>query len=88
MIIRRVNDSKVVAISQESHADVAAQFAAHWGNERFARLEPYESMVFGTIYHDSGHRDMEANLPIDRKAACPITFAARHPRYETANPTT
>jgi len=79
MIIRRVNDSKVVAISQESHADVAAQFAAHWGNERFARLEPYDSMVFGTIYHDSGHRDMEANLPIDPESGLPYNFRGAPP---------
>ena len=79
MIIRRLTDEKVVAISQESHADVAAQFAAHWGNERFARLEPYQSMLFGTVYHDSGHREMEAALPIDPETGLPYNFRGAPP---------
>jgi hypothetical protein len=58
-------------ISQEGHADVAAQFAAHWGNDAFSRLKPYGSMVFGTTYHDSGHREMEADLPIDVERGLP-----------------
>ena len=37
MIIRQLTDGHVLAISQESHADVAAQFAAHWGGGGFAR---------------------------------------------------
>jgi Protein of unknown function (DUF3891) len=79
MIVRRVNDSKILAISQESHADIAAQFAAHWGGAEFARLEPYQSMVFGTTYHDSGHREMEASLPIDPSTGLPYNFRGAPP---------
>src|SRR5579862_6849913 len=79
MIIRHLSNDNVVVISQESHADVAAQFAAHWGNERFARLEPYQSMVFGTVYHDSGHREMEANLPVDPATSLPYNFRGAPP---------
>jgi Protein of unknown function (DUF3891) len=32
-------------ITQNDHGDLAGQFAAHWGNEQFARLRPYSSMV-------------------------------------------
>jgi hypothetical protein len=52
-------------IPQEQHADVSAQFAAHWGNADFATPEPYDSVVFATTYHDSGHREIEAGLPVD-----------------------
>ncbi len=79
MIIRRLNDSDVLAISQESHADVAAQFAAHWGNDRFSRLEPFQSVLFGTVYHDSGHREMEADLPIDPATGLPYNFRGAPP---------
>jgi hypothetical protein len=74
MIVRRMPDGSALLISQEGHADVAAQFAAHWGNDEFSTLDPYQSMVFATIYHDSGHREMEADLPIDPERGLPYNF--------------
>src|SRR5437660_3585207 len=65
MIRRDLPDGTSLLIPQEHHADVSAQFAAHWGNDDFARPNPYESVVFATIYHDSGHREVEAGLPVD-----------------------
>jgi hypothetical protein len=41
-------------ISQNDHGDLAGQFAAHWGNDRFAKLEPYQSMVLAAETHDNG----------------------------------
>ena len=79
MIVRELPDGTALVISQEGHADVAAQLAAHWGNDRFARLEPYLPMVFGTIYHDSGHREMEAALPIDVEKGLPYPFRGAPP---------
>ena len=58
-------DDKTFMITQEEHADLAAQFAAHWGNQQFCKLEPYDTMVFAAIYHDSQYREVEADLPID-----------------------
>jgi hypothetical protein len=74
MITRDLPDGTSLAILQEDHADVAAQLAAHWGNDRFARLDPYQTMVFGTIYHDSGHREMEADLPVDVEKGLPYAL--------------
>jgi hypothetical protein len=71
MIVRELPDGTALLIGQESHADVAAQLAAHWGNAAFSRLDPYQSVVFGTAYHDSGHREMEADLPIDVETGLP-----------------
>src|SRR4029453_16704971 len=71
MIKRDLQDGTSLFILQEDHADLAAQFAAHWGNERFAKLEPYESMVFAGIYHDSDHRETEADIPIDSEKELP-----------------
>jgi hypothetical protein len=64
MIVRELTGNRVLLLGQEDHADVSAQFAAHWGNEQFARLQPYDTMVFGTIYHDSQFRPVEAALAI------------------------
>jgi hypothetical protein len=74
MITRELSNGTSLVMLQEDHADLAAQFAAHWGNERFARLDPHRTMVFGTIYHDSGHREMEADLPIDVEKGLPYAL--------------
>jgi hypothetical protein len=65
MIVRELPDGRVLAITQENHADLSAQFAAHWGSGAFARLAPYETLVFATTYHDSGHREVDAEVPFD-----------------------
>lgn len=65
------SDQKTFMIPQEEHADLAAQFAAHWGNDKFARLAPYDTMVFAAVYHDSQYREAEADLPIDLEMGRP-----------------
>ena len=79
MIIRELTDGQVLAISQENHADVAAQFAAHWGGGRLAPLTPYNPMLFGVVYHDSGHREMEAALAINPETGLPYNFRGAPP---------
>lgn len=64
-------EEKTFMIPQEEHADLAAQFAAHWGNKQFAKLVPYDTMVFAAIYHDSQYREVEADLPIDLDSGRP-----------------
>ncbi len=39
------SDNHYRMITQNDHGDLAGQFAAHWGNQQFARLKPYQSMV-------------------------------------------
>ena len=65
-------------ISQNDHGDLAGQFAAHWGNEQFARLEPYQSMVLAAETHDNGWWDWDIYPSIDEQGA-PIPFT-RTPR--------
>lgn len=79
MFARELADGSFLMIEQEDHTDLAAQFAAHWGNERFSRPEPYQSVVFGTTYHDSGHREMEADLPIDVERGIPYAIGRTPP---------
>lgn len=86
MIVRELADGRVMAITQENHADLSAQFAAHWGNDTFAKLTPYETMVFATTYHDSSHRDIDAEVPFDVENCRPYghrNLAAEWRRPET-----
>lgn len=71
MVIRDLKDGSSILSSQEDHAELAAQFAAHWGNKDFAKLRPYQSMVFATTYHDSGFRDWEGHPPINMEKGRP-----------------
>src|ERR1044071_3124738 len=65
-------------ISQNDHGDLAGQFAAHWGNDRFAKLEPYSSMVLAAETHDNGWGGWGIYPSIDEPGA-PIPFT-RTPR--------
>jgi hypothetical protein len=65
-------------ISQNDHGDLAGQFAAHWGNDRFAKLEPYQSMVLAAETHDNGWWDWDIYPSIDEHGV-PIPFT-RTPR--------
>ncbi len=65
-------------IAQNDHGDLAGQFAAHWGNDRFAKLEPYASMVLAAETHDNGWWDLDIYPSIDEQGA-PIPFT-RTPR--------
>jgi hypothetical protein len=65
-------------ISQNDHGDLAGQFAAHWGNDRFAKPEPYQSMVLAAETHDNGWWDWDIYPSIDQNGA-PIPFT-RTPR--------
>jgi Protein of unknown function (DUF3891) len=65
-------------ITQNDHGDLAGQFAAHWGNDKFARLRPYQSMVLAAEAHDSGWWNWDINPSVDHDGV-PLTFS-RTPR--------
>lgn len=90
MIVRELADGRVMAITQENHADLSAQFASHWGNDTFAKLTPYDTMVFATTFHDSSHRDIDAEVPFDVENSRPyghrnLPADRRRPETLTAN---
>jgi hypothetical protein len=65
-------------ITQNDHGDLAGQFAAHWGNDRFARLNPYPSMVLAAEAHDNGWWHWDVNPSVDDEGV-PLAFT-RTPR--------
>jgi hypothetical protein len=83
MVIRELKDGSCYASTQEDHAELSAQFAAHWGNQRFAQLRPYDTMVFATTFHDSGYREWEGNPPINLEKGRPYAHRETIPGFET-----
>ncbi|NOZ27598.1 MAG: DUF3891 family protein [Chloroflexi bacterium] len=53
MLIRET-ETGLTVITQPGHAWVAAQLAAHWGNETFARPEPWPDVILAIAIHDNG----------------------------------
>jgi len=55
MIVRKEADGRMLLVGQTDHSRLAGQFAAHWGNARFAALRPYESVARAAAFHDFGY---------------------------------
>ncbi|HTN73073.1 MAG TPA: DUF3891 family protein [Methylomirabilota bacterium] len=70
-------------ITQNDHGDLAGQFAAHWGNDQFARLKPYPSMVLAAEAHDNGWWDWDIYPSVDEQGV-PLPFT-RTPREFRSN---
>lgn len=82
MVIRELKDGRCYVSLQEDHAELSAQFAAHWGNARFSRLRPYQIMVFATTYHDSGYREWEGTPPMNVEKGRPYAHREDIPSFE------
>ncbi|MET0586248.1 MAG: DUF3891 family protein [Candidatus Binatia bacterium] len=82
MVIRELKNGCCFVSTQEDHAELSAQLAAHWDNEKFSRLRPYDTMVFATTYHDSGYREWEGNPPIHLAKGRPYAHRETIPSFE------
>jgi len=82
MVIRELKNRSCFVSTQEDHAELSAQFAAHWGNDRFSRLRPCDSMVFATTFHDSGYREWEGSPPINPAKGRPYAHREAIPSFE------
>jgi hypothetical protein len=59
MMVCPYSESFLLLVLQTDHSRIAGLLAAHWGNDEFARLSPYASMVLAAQEHDSGWSDWE-----------------------------
>jgi hypothetical protein len=59
MMVCPYDGTRLLIILQTDHSRIAGLLAAHWGNDQFARLKPYASMVLAAQEHDSGWWDWE-----------------------------
>jgi hypothetical protein len=53
-MIRRDDGDGFLLITQDEHARLSGELARQVGNERFARVEPFEASVEGVRMHDCG----------------------------------
>jgi len=67
MMVCPYDDSRLLLILQIDHSRIAGWIAAHWGNERFARLRPYASMVLAAQEHDSGWWEWEIKPSVNEQ---------------------
>jgi hypothetical protein len=54
MIVRRGTDGSTLLVGQTDHSRLVGQFGANWGNESFARPEPFDSVARAAAFHDFG----------------------------------
>lgn len=70
MVNRRMDDDNHVVVAlQIDHSRVAGYLAAHWGNDGFSTLSPYQSMVLAAQEHDNGWWDWEVAPTISEEGA-------------------
>ena len=65
---------RTITISQTSHSWVSGQLARAWGNDRFARFEPYEQICYAAEQHDIGFLDWESQPTLNARTGLPYTF--------------
>ena len=90
-MIVRPHPGGLLCVGQASHAWVSGQLAAHWGNERFARPEPFEEVCLGAEQHDVGMNEYDLRPELDPETGGPRDFMnmplATHLELWTAAPT-
>ena len=74
MIIRKEPNGELTLIPQTDHSRFVGQLAAHWGNQEFAPLEPFESVVRAATFHDYGYLNWEPDPDVDEGSGEPYQF--------------
>jgi len=73
-MIVRPQDGELILIKQVDHSLLSGEFARHWGNEMFARAEPFESVVLASARHDEGWREEDDKPLYDAATKRPVHF--------------
>lgn len=74
-MIRSETDSSWILVTHPDHARIAGEFADAWGNERFARPEPYAAIRHAVYHHDDGWLARDA-APSLTRAGKPEAFTS------------
>lgn len=74
MMVSRFEEDRLLLVLQTDHSGVAGFLASHWGNDVFARLQPYNSVVLAAQEHDSGWWSWEIRPELDGSGN-PIDYA-------------
>jgi len=76
MIVRNEPDGTVLLVTQTAHSRLVGQFAAHWGNARFATPQPYDSVARAAAFHDYGWLRYETAPVFDLKTGLTPNFTS------------
>ena len=73
MVLHRT-DEGVICIGQASHAWVSGQLARRWGNDRFAKPDPFDEVCLGAEQHDVGMAEWDLEPQLDPETGLPRSF--------------
>lgn len=73
MVLHEHGD-EVICIGQASHAWVSGQLARRWGNERFARPDPFDEVCLGAEQHDVGMAEWDLHPELNPETGWPLGF--------------
>jgi hypothetical protein len=73
-LILQPDGETVLAIGQASHAWLSGQLARAWGNDRFARPDPFEEVCLGALQHDIGMADWDLRPERHPDSGLPVQF--------------
>jgi len=65
-MLRLETDSGYWLVTHVDHAQLAGEFAARWGNDKFSAPEPRARVLKGVSRHDDGWRDRDREPQITR----------------------
>lgn len=71
MMVCPYGEKRLLLILQVDHSRVTGWFAAHWGNDTFARPSPYAAMVLAAQEHDTGWWDWEIKPQLNNEGLPP-----------------
>jgi hypothetical protein len=71
MMVCPYDENRLLLILQVDHSKVTGWFAAHWGNDTFARPSPYAAMVLAAQEHDTGWWDWEIKPQVNAEGLPP-----------------
>ena len=71
MMVCPYDENRLLLILQVDHSRVTGWFAAHWGNDTFARPSPYAAMVLAAQEHDTGWWDWEIKPQVNNEGLPP-----------------
>src|SRR3954466_7381376 len=67
-------ESGVICIGQASPAWGAGQLARRWGNDRFARPDPFDEVCLGAEQHDVGMAQWDLHPELNPETGLPRSF--------------
>ena len=73
-MIVRPDRGRLLLVRQTDHMALSGRLAEAWGNDRFARPEPFGPLIVAAAEHDAGWADWEAAPRVDPATWRPYQF--------------